>query len=226
MDTTIRNPKRNSTASKNNAINGETSEQSKPAIKTVIAGASSFTKQPTHNPLQGEQREAITKWSESINTADGSMFIGEINGVKGVYLEINDEKNRTRYVRISSQLKIVGRTRDTDGRNWGYLLQITDPDNRIHTWAMPAALLKGNGEEYRERLLSLGLDIAPGTRARSLLTVFIQSSNPEKRVLCVSRCGWHDTSFMLADGTLIGCQSDEELVLQIDKIPDGAHRNG
>ena len=42
------------------------------------------------------------------------------------------------------------------------MLVLPDRDGTMHEWAMPMEMLAGGGEEYRRRLLSMGLEIAPG----------------------------------------------------------------
>lgn len=116
---------------------------------------------------------------------------------------------------VCSPLKIAAMTRNIDNVDWGMHLEIVDLDGKTHTWAMPMQLLAGTGDEYRERLLSMGLRIAPGQgkqRLHLLLTLLKTSS----RVRCVNRIGWHDKVFVLPD-CMFGdatAKNDEEIVLQ------------
>ncbi|MDQ3651547.1 MAG: DUF927 domain-containing protein [Acidobacteriota bacterium] len=118
------------------------------------------------------------------------------NGVYAV-----DQTGDKEDVFICSSLSIVAATRNQDGEDWGRLLEFKDPDGLTHSWAMPMSLLSGDGNEYRSRLLSEGLTIAPSRKARELLTIYIQSSHPDERVRCVSRVGWHNGAFVLPDET-------------------------
>ena len=70
---------------------------------------------------------------------------------------------------ICSQLEIQALVRDKASENWGRLLELTDADGQIHRWAMPMEMLKGSGEELRGELLRLGLQIAPGMKARQAI---------------------------------------------------------
>ena len=105
---------------------------------------------------------------------------------------------------ISSRLEIVACTRNTDGEEWGRLLEWNDRDALRHQWAMPMSILSGDGNELRARLFSGGLEISPNRKARELLATYIQTAKPEGKARCVSRIGWHDNSFVLPD-TTIGC---------------------
>lgn len=114
---------------------------------------------------------------------------------------------------ICSRLNITAYARDDANQNHGRLLEFKDIDNCHHEWAMPMELLAGDGTRYREELLSMGLRIAPGSRARQLLTYYIQSSKPRARARCVIRTGWHNTCFVLPDQT-IGNTGKERVILQ------------
>ena len=114
---------------------------------------------------------------------------------------------------ISSRLEITACTRNTDGEDWGRLLEWDDRDVLRHQWAMPMSILSGDGNELRARLLSGGLEISPSRKARELLTTYIQTAKPEGKARCVSRIGWHDSSFVLPDIT-IGCGEGEQVLYQ------------
>lgn len=102
---------------------------------------------------------------------------------------------------ICSQLEIEADTRDEHSESWGRLLKFPDRDGVIHQWAMPMSLLSGDGKEYRERLLELGLVIAPGRKARLLLETYL-NTKPEKKALCVTKQGWHRGAFVLPDESI------------------------
>ena len=113
---------------------------------------------------------------------------------------------------VCSPLTIEADTRDEHGENWGRLLVFADRDGVKKRWAMPMSLLAGDGREFREQLLSLGLDIAPGTKARNLLNAYL-NTKPEKKAFCVTKPGWHRGAFVLPDGT-IGADDGEPIYLQ------------
>lgn len=50
-------------------------------------------------------------------------------------------------------------------------------------------MLKGNGNEYRGILLSLGLEVEPNAFARKALTEYINNARPHERWRCVDRIG-------------------------------------
>ena len=114
---------------------------------------------------------------------------------------------------ICSRLEATACTRNTDGEEWGRLLEWEDRDALRHQWAMPMSILSGDGNEFRARLLSGGLEISSNRKARELLATYIQTAKPESNARCVSRIGWHDSSFVLPD-TTIGCGNGEQVLYQ------------
>ena len=82
------------------------------------------------------------------------------------YYGTEDEDGRTDWqcgLLAAARLAV---TRDGEAREHGRLLRVEHLDGGAHEWAMPMSLLAGDGVGYREHLLSLGLRIAAGQRAR------------------------------------------------------------
>lgn len=114
---------------------------------------------------------------------------------------------------ICSRLEVAASSRDSTNENWGQLLTFKDKDEKEHTWLMPMSLLAGDGTEYRARLMSMGLQITPNRKARELLTTYIQTANPDERVRCVDRIGWHNGVFVFPDETK-GVSAGERVMFQ------------
>lgn len=98
-----------------------------------------------------------------------------------------------------SLLEVGAETRSDVGDEWGRLLSITDRDGRTKDWAMPMSMLAGDGTALRERLLSLGLILAPGRFAKDALHEYISTARPQEKARCVTRIGWQSRSFISMD---------------------------
>lgn len=132
---------------------------------------------------------------------------------KGVwYFGKNDSGTDTPPLWICSKLDITAVTRDAKNESWGRLLEFNDLDGTHHAWAMPMELLKGDGAEYRGVLLSMGFQMSTMTKARNLLTQYIQTADVVTRARCVERTGWHTGVFVMPERT-IGL-SDERILYQ------------
>ncbi|GFM35963.1 DUF927 domain-containing protein [Desulfovibrio psychrotolerans] len=132
----------------------------------------------------------------------------------GVYFVGHDEDGIPKPPEwVCSPLKVLARTRDEEGKNWGRLLEIVDPDGKTHTWAMPMDMTAGNGDTYRGQLLSFGLRLAAGKYGKSRLHMYLTQYETVGRARCVSRNGWHSGCFVLPDKTY-GDTAGEHVVYQ------------
>ncbi|MBA3765746.1 MAG: DUF927 domain-containing protein, partial [Acidobacteria bacterium] len=160
----------------------------------------------------------VLKLIESAKPAQAKVPLGFQLSESGIYaVDPTQEKDDGTF--ICSSLIIVAATRNQDGEEWGRLLEFKDPDGLTHSWAMPMSLLSGDGNEYRSRLLSMGLTISPSRKARELLTTYIQTSHPDERVRCISRVGWHNGAFILPDETFDTFGS-EQILFQTTSEPN------
>lgn len=114
---------------------------------------------------------------------------------------------------LCARLVVTARTRADDANGWGCLLEFADPDGNAKTWAMPSAMLSGEGAEWAGRLRDMGLRMAPGTRARNLIAQYIDTRNPSDRVTCTDRVGWHGPVYVLPSGS-IGATEGRRYVFQ------------
>jgi uncharacterized protein (DUF927 family) len=146
-----------------------------------------------------EQRAEIAAGLNDAERANGErvQFTGWPFRVthEGVEKRIERVDKETRIITVEwkwfcSRLDIDAETRSNEGEDWGRLLRITDRDNRVKHWAMPMAMLAGDGTGYRERLLSLGLIISPGKFARDALHEYVSTARPKAKARCVARTGW------------------------------------
>lgn len=121
----------------------------------------------------------------------------------GVWFTARDaEGNDRRPVWLCARLEVTARTRADDANGWGYLLEFADPDGNPKTWAMPSAMLSGEGAEWAGRLRDMGLQMAPGTRARNLIAQYIDTRRIQARVTCTDRVGWHGPVYVLPAGCI------------------------
>lgn len=112
---------------------------------------------------------------------------------------------------IGPPLQVQGMTRDAEGREWGLMLEWTDPDGNRHTWAMPIELLFRQGTDWYSALASGGWLGNP--LARKKLMDFLAAVRPVRRIRCVPRTGWDGAAYVLPDA-VFGNVSSEKVVLQ------------
>ena len=143
--------------------------------------------------VNNENKLTCSEQSKKTEKSDSGFIVND----QGVFYSDGDEKRW-----ICSRLEIQALVRDRASENWGRLLAFTDADRQVHRWAMPMEMLKGSADELRGELLRLGLQIAPGLKARQRLIEYITTTQPETRARCVTKTGWYQQVFVLPDHTI------------------------
>ena len=111
-------------------------------------------------------------------------------------------------VRICGPLHIDAVTTDTRDGNYGRMLRFRTTTGKWRTWALPMALLAGDGLEMRRELQFMGFDIAH--RGREQLTAYLLHKAPDRVIQCATQTGWagpERQAFVLPDA-VIGPQAD------------------
>lgn len=110
--------------------------------------------------------------------------------------------------RVCGPLHIEAVTTDTHEGNYGRMLRFRTTTGKWRTWAMPMAMLAGDGQEMRRELQFMGFDIAH--RGREQLTAYLLHRAPKRVIQCATQTGWagpERQAFVLPDA-VIGPQAD------------------
>ncbi|BBQ51277.1 DUF927 domain-containing protein [Aeromonas caviae] len=106
------------------------------------------------------------------------------------------------WIPISSPVRVLAETADEHGRGYGRLLEWQDSAGRVRQWAMPVrSLVPRNGEEVFAALLDAGLPFIELGHKRKL-AAYLMACQPERRITCVERTGWHGLAYVLPQGTI------------------------
>lgn len=151
------------------------------------------------------------------NGDGGDMPAGFHIDVRGLWHNPDDPEAEAQW--ICSPLRVTALTRNGDGEAWGRLLEFDDPDGNAHAWACPMEMLASDGAEFRRVLLSMGLEIAPGSKARNLLATYVQTARVSQRAVCTNRTGWYRGRFVLPDETVGNGDNGERVLLQVNGEP-------
>lgn len=109
---------------------------------------------------------------------------------------------RQELVPISSPVQVLAETSDEHGRGYGRLLEWQDSAGRTRRWAMPVrSLVPRNGEEVFTALLDAGLPFIELGHKRKLAE-YLMACQPERRITCVERTGWHGHAYVLPQGAI------------------------
>lgn len=106
------------------------------------------------------------------------------------------------WVPISSPIRVLAETADEHGRGYGRLLAWQDSAGRTRHWAMPVrSLVPRNGDEVFAALLDAGLPFIELGHKRKL-NAYLMACQPERRITCVERTGWHGCAYVLPQGAI------------------------
>lgn len=109
---------------------------------------------------------------------------------------------RQELVPISSPVRVLAETSDEHGRGYGRLLEWQDSAGRVRQWAMPSrSLVPRNGDDVFASLLDAGLPFISLGHKRKL-AAYLMACQPDKRITCVERTGWHGHAYVLPQGAI------------------------
>lgn len=140
------------------------------------------------------------------------------------FLPRDAEGNVKRPLWLCAPLHATAETRTEDGNGWGLLLTFADGDHRPKTWAMPMALLNGDGAQWCGRLMDMGLRVAPGTAARNHLARYLGTRYLQARVTCTDRVGWHGGVYVLPSGCIGERDDGQRYVFQSEGAMEDTFR--
>jgi uncharacterized protein (DUF927 family) len=179
---------------------------------TIDGECDSSEEQPTADPEHDAGPDKPANGGQSKHGYGAGRFELREDG-NGVYYVETDKDGNAHDTWICGPLHVTAKTRDGTSNEWGRLLEWCDDDGQPHQWAMPSALLQGDGIEVRRELATGGLHIAPSGKARNLLTAYIQTTPVNVRARCVKRLGWHGSAYVTSN-TVYGDATKERPVFQ------------
>ncbi|MBK8770119.1 MAG: DUF927 domain-containing protein [Rhizobiales bacterium] len=127
---------------------------------------------------------------------------------------------------ICGPLQFVARTRDTEGKNWGLLVQVTDPDGKETEVHLSEEMLGGDGAEVRKILQSAGLKIATGRDEREALKDYLSRITGPDTATTVDRMGWLGNCFVTPGKTLGASLKGERMVMPHVSHSRAGHTSG
>jgi putative DNA primase/helicase len=142
------------------------------------------------------------------------------------YIARDNEGNTKPPMWLSAPLHVTAITRDESDNGYGYLIEFNNRDGNHRVWAAPSALFGGDASEWAAKLRDMGLRMATGARARNLVGQYVDSRNPDERVTCTDRVGWHGGVYVLPS-RCIGTVEGKRFVFQSESgVEDLFRRRG
>ena len=171
---------------------GETAKQSKDASQRE--GAPWQAEVVPLHPVRDDETEKGQDLPEGFEIRGDRLCVWEQVG--------RGDDARQELVPISSPVRVLAETSDEHGRGYGRLLAWQDSAGRERQWAMPVrSLVPRNGEEVFAALLDAGLPFIELGHKRKL-SAYLMACQPERRITCVERTGWHGRAYVLPQGSI------------------------
>ena len=153
-------------------------------------------------PVQGGAREILMP--------PGYRLSEDGNGIEKCVIT----KECAEWLWFASRIIVLALVRGFDSTGWAILLEVRDPDGRIHELTIPRSMLVNDGNALRERLCDLGADLLPTAAGRAHLAHYLsQSATVQRRQVTVDTVGWHDRVFVLPDAAF-GMNDGSEVVFR------------
>ncbi|MFM5179156.1 DUF927 domain-containing protein [Aeromonas veronii] len=148
----------------------------------------------THHPLHHNEEPKEQMLPTGFEIKGDRLCVWELVG--------QGDNARQELVPISSPVQVLAETSDEHGRGYGRLLEWQDSAGRTRQWAMPVrSLVPRNGEEVFTALLDAGLPFIELGHKRKLAE-YLMACQPERRITCVERTGWHGHAYVMPQGAI------------------------
>ncbi|WP_429182496.1 DUF927 domain-containing protein [Aeromonas rivipollensis] len=174
----------------------------------ISASTTPTTNHPQEASQKGQGAKVIPLHPEPVATTsvdDQGLPPGfEIRGDRLCALMMvgRGEDTHQEWAPIASPIRVLAETADEHGRGYGRLLEWRDSAGRVRQWAMPVrSLVPRNGDEVFAALLDAGLPFIELGHKRKL-NAYLMACQPERRITCVERTGWHGRAYVLPQGAI------------------------
>jgi hypothetical protein len=86
---------------------------------------------------------------------------------------------------VCGRLHVLAQNCDDNSDEWGVLVRWSDPNNVVHTWAIPKTFIVGDGLEVARGLAGGGLRVGQSRKAREKLAQFLMDIEVDRRCCAV-----------------------------------------
>ena len=141
------------------------------------------------------------------------------------FVEKDKDGNPIRH-KVSSPIKVTAMSRSIEQMNWGREIKLLTPDNFVHTLHLPTSAFSKGATDCFVLLAHYGLMAGSHKYSKSRLQRYLEAATPLKRVVSVSRIGWHGDTYVLPDRSYSPDGTEYDVVLQTSSTTRNAFNIG
>lgn len=207
----MNNKKRPSTTVTNKPANPEVTQETQANLNKIEAfGVSSATQGKVT-----QETDLVREWPKDSNRPCWGVYDndvlrnGKVTRKRGVWrhnIKFNDEDKPPKLIDtwVCGPLHVKAITSNNES-NFGRLIHLQNVNGDWKTWSMPMTMLSGSQESLREELFRLGMEIS--LKEKSLLSEYINTRAPEKRIVAAQQTGWNNNDTFVFPNRTIGDQN-------------------
>jgi len=93
-------------------------------------------------------------------------------------------------IRVSSAIKVTAQARDEDSNSWSKIIELRDPDNKLHQILIENNKIACDKDNVIKTLTDNGLIISSDKKSKDRLMTYLNDEFPEKRAFITDKNGW------------------------------------
>jgi putative DNA primase/helicase len=159
--------------------------------------------------LDAQPKEEVAAEKFSWEEVGRRRFQMDEKGISVHHQEMTQNGPRWTSLWICTPVQVVALTRNADGGSWGKLVEFRSIEGALNRVVIQQRLLLGDGKEALEYLADRGFRMSRGKKQQEALKDFLHQAEPDKRIFCCDRVGWHGRSYVLPDQTFSPPGEDE-----------------
>ncbi len=151
---------------------------------------------------------------EIVQEETGGLPTGFLLREEGIYHLRPSDGGDEIPVRLCSPITVIGLCSRSDGSCWGRVVDVQDPDGKVHRLVIDEKEFSGSPARLLRPLLDKGLEVEAVEKAAHGIAALLHAWRPRTRFTRADLLGWTDArfqAFALGDGRVIG---DDLIVFQ------------
>jgi putative DNA primase/helicase len=196
---------------KNKPVNPEVTQETQANINKILP----FDVSSVAQEQVTQETDLVKEWPRESNRPCWGVYDedflrdGKVKRKRGVWrhkIQFNGEDRSPKLIDIwvSGPIHVEAIT-SSEESDFGRLLKLQNVNIAWKTWSMPMTMLGGSQEALREELLRLGMEL--NLKEKSLLSEYINTRKPEKRLLAAQKTGWNKEDTFVFPNKTVGDQN-------------------